>query len=74
MSIKGKLLDKPNNFSGQNILAKNQVSLNKNKVTWEKLDQITFKDLNMLLGLENSPFDPKELIDEETNDEDNFYL
>ncbi len=67
-------MDKPNNFSGQNILAKNQVSLNKNKVTWEKLDQITFKDLNMLLGLENSPFDPKELIDEETNDEDNFYL
>ena len=77
---RSRMLDKPDNFTGQQILNRSKGGLNKNKITWEKLDNITFKDLNMLFGgtgKEEEVFNPKELFEDGRNtadDEDNFYL
>ena len=32
--------------------------LNKNKVTWDKLENITFNDLNKLIGNDEEGFNP----------------
>lgn len=41
-------------------MKKNREGTNRNKITWEKLENITFKDLNMLVGDKNEDsFNPK---------------
>lgn len=70
-----KQLEKPDNFSGQQILKRNKESTNKNKITWEKLENITFKDLSMLVGEKtDESFNPKHLFDGQDTEEDNYYL
>lgn len=57
------------------LLHKRKERVNRNKITWEKLESITFKDLNMMISQRGEQqFNPSLLFDAEDNDEDKYYL
>eukprot|EP00825_Cyclidium_porcatum_P031090 TRINITY_DN3288_c0_g1_i4.p5 TRINITY_DN3288_c0_g1~~TRINITY_DN3288_c0_g1_i4.p5 ORF type:complete len:170 (+),score=46.88 TRINITY_DN3288_c0_g1_i4:677-1186(+) len=56
-------------------IRKEQQKIQKDKITWDKLENITFKDLNRIIFQRGEKqFNPSVLFEEQENEEDKYYL